>query len=103
MGIGSATTDATAKLRVAGQIMITGGTPGLGKVLMSNAGGLGTWTDESWQTQSGSYAKLASPTFTGDPKAPTAATADNDTSIATTKFVKDQGYLTSFTEADPQV
>ena len=37
---------------------------------------------------------LASPTFTGDPKAPTPATADNDTSIATTAFVKAQGYAT---------
>lgn len=38
------------------------------------------------------YAPLASPTLTGDPKAPTPATADNDTSIATTAFVKAQGY-----------
>jgi len=37
---------------------------------------------------------LASPTFTGDPKAPTPATSDNDTSIATTAFVKAQNYLT---------
>lgn len=34
-----------------------------------------------------SRAALASPTFTGDPKAPTAAPGDNDTSIATTAFV----------------
>ena len=34
------------------------------------------------------YAPLASPTFTGDPKAPTPATADNDTSIATTAYVQ---------------
>lgn len=40
-------------------------------------------------------ANLASPVFTGDPRAPTPATADNDTSIATTAFVKAQGYLTS--------
>ena len=33
-------------------------------------------------------APLTSPTFTGDPKAPTPATADNDTSIATTAYVK---------------
>lgn len=33
-------------------------------------------------------APLASPTFTGDPKAPTPATADNDNSIATTAYVK---------------
>src|SRR5262245_30285550 len=32
-------------------------------------------------------ADLASPTFTGDPKAPTPAANDNDTSIATTAFV----------------
>lgn len=33
-------------------------------------------------------ATLASPTFTGDPKAPTQALGDNDTSIATTAFVQ---------------
>jgi hypothetical protein len=33
-------------------------------------------------------APLASPVFTGDPTAPTPATADNDTSIATTAYVK---------------
>jgi len=32
-------------------------------------------------------ARLASPTFTGDPKAPTASPGDNDTSIASTAFV----------------
>ena len=42
-----------------------------------------------------SKADLASPVFTGDPQAPTPATSDNDTSIATTAFVKAQGYLTS--------
>src|SRR5262245_21751697 len=40
----------------------------------------------------GNKADIFSPTFTGDPKAPTPATADNDTSIATTAFVKAQGY-----------
>jgi len=33
-------------------------------------------------------ASLASPVFTGDPRAPTTATSDNDTSIATTAFVQ---------------
>ena len=33
-------------------------------------------------------APIASPTFSGDPKAPTPAPGDNDTSIATTAFVK---------------
>src|SRR4029077_1643795 len=36
----------------------------------------------------GNKADIFSPTLTGDPKAPTPATADNDTSIATTAFVK---------------
>jgi hypothetical protein len=34
-------------------------------------------------------ADLASPTFTGDPKAPSPALADDDTSIATTEWVRD--------------
>jgi len=42
-----------------------------------------------------SKANLASPIFTGDPRAPTPATADNGTSIATTAFVKNQGYATT--------
>jgi len=33
------------------------------------------------------FAQLDSPVFTGDPKAPTAAAGDNDTTIATTAFV----------------
>lgn len=39
------------------------------------------------QTQLDAKAALASPTFTGDPKAPTPSPGDNDTSIATTAFV----------------
>ena len=40
------------------------------------------------QTQLGTKAPLASPTFTDDPKAPTPAAADNDTSIPTTAWVQ---------------
>lgn len=40
-------------------------------------------------------APLASPTFTGTPSAPTAATSANSTQIATTAFVKSLGYVTS--------
>jgi hypothetical protein len=40
-------------------------------------------------------APLASPAFTGTPTAPTPATGDNSTTVATTAFVKNQGYLTS--------
>jgi hypothetical protein len=53
----------------------------------------------AWSDVSVGLAPLASPTFTGDPKAPTPATADNDTSIATTAFVKAQDYITSATAA----
>ena len=41
VGIGE--TDPDAKLEVAGQVKITGGTPGTGKVLTSDADGLATW------------------------------------------------------------
>jgi hypothetical protein len=41
------------------------------------------------------YAPLASPALTGNPTAPTPLTSDNDTSIATTAFVKAQGYITT--------
>ena len=40
-------------------------------------------------------APLASPALTGTPTAPTAATADSSTKIATTAFVKAQSYLTN--------
>ena len=46
----------------------------------------------SFNLAGGGGAPINSPTFTGDPQAPTPATADNDTSIATTAFVKAQGY-----------
>lgn len=39
------------------------------------------------QTALPGKANLASPTFTGDPKAPTPTAGDNDTSVATTAFV----------------
>lgn len=42
------------------------------------------------------YAPLASPTFTGNPLAPTPATADSDTSIATTAFVQANLALVTF-------
>jgi len=56
-------------------------------------GGTGATTSGAALTSLGA-APLASPVFTGDPQAPTPATADNDTSIATTGFVKAQNYVT---------
>jgi hypothetical protein len=42
-------------------------------------------------------APLASPTFSGTPTSPTPGTADNSTRLATTAFVKAQGYVTTAT------
>jgi hypothetical protein len=54
---------------------------------------LNGYATESWVTTG--FAPKASPAFTGNPTAPTPTLSDNDTSIATTAFVKGQGYLTS--------
>ncbi len=47
----------------------------------SNSNALGGSAAANW-------AKLASPIFTGNPRAPTAGSGDNDTTIATTAFVQ---------------
>ncbi len=73
-------------LTVGGSPITTSGT--LTFTLSAN---LQSWSGISPATK----ADLASPVFTGDPRAPTPATADNDTSIATTAFVKNQGYATT--------
>src|SRR6478736_2713696 len=49
--------------------------------------GVTPWNSLAYSVQpfnASSYATIASPVFTGDPQAPTPATGDNDTSIATT-------------------
>ena len=48
-------------------------------------------------SQLASYAPLASPSLTGTPTAPTPSTSDNSTKLATTAYVKAQGYLTAET------
>lgn len=63
------------------------------------AGGVlgGSYPDPSFAVDMATQAELdvkapiASPTLTGDPKAPTPALGDNDTSIATTAFVHAKG------------
>ena len=42
-------------------------------------------------------APINDPIFTGNPRAPTPSTGDNSTSLATTAFVKNQGYVTAVT------
>jgi len=65
-------------------------TLGLGAV--DNTSDVAKPVSTAQQTALNLKADIASPVFTGDPKAPTPATADNDTSIATTAYVKAQGY-----------
>jgi hypothetical protein len=64
---------------------------GTGNVLSSGTpvnGQIAQWTGSSTiQGINAPWAPLASPVFTGDPQAPTAAAGDNDNSIATTAFV----------------
>lgn len=55
--------------------------------------GLGNVTNESKATM------FTNAALTGNPTAPTPATGDSDTSIATTAFVKAQNYLTAITKA----
>ena len=68
------------------------GAPGTAPPIMDGAATVGTSMLFSRQDHihpsDTSRAPLASPTFTGDPKAPTPAPGDNDTSIATTAYVQ---------------
>lgn len=47
VNVGIGTSAPTAKLEIAGQIKITGGSPGAGKLLMSDAGGLASWSNSA--------------------------------------------------------
>lgn len=68
-------------------------------------GGLLTWTvvDDPANTRvkvtpiTTLIAPLLSPGFSGTPTAPTPATADNSTKLATTAYVQNQGYVTAAT------
>ncbi len=64
----------------------------LGRVLSTNTGA-GTYGVFLGAEPVGA-APLASPAFTGTPTAPTPTTSDNSTNVATTAFVKAQGYAT---------
>ncbi|HCR53581.1 MAG TPA: hypothetical protein DIW27_04135, partial [Cytophagales bacterium] len=61
--LGVGTTSPTAKLEVAGQVKITGGSPGAGKVLTSNAQGLATWQTPATYT-AGAGISIAGNTIT---------------------------------------
>ena len=64
--------------------------PTVGQTYAGPTGVIWSWDGAKWTnaTLSTGYAPIASPVFTGDPQAPTAAPGDADTSVATTAFVQ---------------
>jgi hypothetical protein len=101
VSIGTVTTGAPGSAAAATVDDLTGGAYRLNLTLPRGATGsgssvawggvTGTLTDQGDLAAAlNAKAALASPTFTGDPKAPTPATSDNDTSIATTAYVQAQ-------------
>ena len=95
-GVGSITIAAPTAV-----LTISGGTTGLtftgttaittGGTLAVANGGTGVTTS----TGTGSNVLSASPALTGTPTAPTIASSDNSTVLATTAFVKAQSYITA--------
>jgi microcystin-dependent protein len=81
-----ATDDVVSVAGKTGAVSLVKGDVGLGNV--DNTSDANKPVSTAQQTALDLKAPLASPTFTGDPKAPTPATTDSDTSIATTAFVK---------------
>jgi len=79
----------SANLTVNGGGIVLGGTGRIQGIDTVSAG-----TDAVNKFYADTKAPLASPALTGNPTAPTPSTSDNDTSIATTAFVKAQGYIT---------
>jgi microcystin-dependent protein len=104
----SATLATTAFVKAQGYVTSSGVTSVTGTAPVVSSGGNtpaismaaatgsvpGYLTAADWTTFN-AKAPTASPTFTGVPVAPTAATADSSTTIATTAFVKAQNYLTA--------
>jgi len=81
-----------------GAIVLTSTDVGLGNV--TNTTDASKPVSTAQQTALNLKANLVNPTFTGAPTAPTATVATNTTQIATTAFVKAQGYLTLSSNMD---
>ena len=80
------------------QISLCGGSGSTAKTMTIQGDGITFWHGGiSKQTVAypGAEILFDNAALTGNPSAPTPATSDNSTSIATTAFVKAQGYLTS--------
>jgi len=85
-GTGGGGGSATVIVPVGGSGMGSNSLPVINGTAAAGAGLAWSRSDHVHPTDT-SRAPLASPVFTGDPQAPTAAPGDNDTSIATTAFV----------------
>lgn len=71
------------------------GTPGTYAKVVTDYAGRVTGTATLSVSDVSGAAPLASPALTGAPTAPTASAGDNSTTLATTAFVKSQGYLSN--------
>lgn len=69
------------------KLYLVGGTAQQGNIQTYSNGKVYIGTDNCLYSNSSKVATLASPTFTGTPKAPTATAGDSSTQIATTAFV----------------
>jgi len=65
--VGIGTTSPTAKLEVAGQIKIQGGNPAAGRVLTSDANGVGSWQEKIGYANSDYQCRVFCWTFYGSP------------------------------------
>lgn len=86
-----ATTDAAGLMSAADKTKLNGIATGATKITVDSslsATSTNPVQNKAIHTELGNKANLNSPTFTGSPKAPTAAAGTNNTQIATTEFVK---------------
>lgn len=79
IGIGS--TSPAAKLDIAGTVKISGGSPGSGKVLTSDASGLASWTTPASGTITGSGSSNYVPKFTSSSAIGNSKIYDNGSSV----------------------
>ncbi len=80
--VGVGTASPGTKLEVAGQVKITGGSPGAGKVLTSDAVGLATWTTPSSGTVGGSGTANYLPKFSAATTLANSIIYDNGTNVS---------------------
>jgi hypothetical protein len=96
--IGTLFCDLTHDQTIAGDKTFSGTVNFTGTVIVPDASG--GWTNDTSMNavnknyiKTQGYAPIDSPAFTGNPTAPTQLTSNNSTRIATTEYVKSQGYI----------